>query len=121
MILYHYTSKAGYDGISSTNVLMPSTDTVMDSTYGKGHYFTDLEPPACERQIASYCWQNKYMTSKVEYYLKLDVPDYLAKYCRQHVYLVSDGAIKNFSVLNRGQKPQCALRPCTSCRFDPLA
>lgn len=120
MTLYHYTSKAGYDGISSMNVLMPSTDTVMDSTYGKGHYFTDLEPSTCERQIASYCWQNKYMTFRVQYYLKLDVPDYVVKYCREHVYLVSDGAIKNFNLLGRGEKPECSLKPCTSCHLDPL-
>lgn len=119
MILYHYTSKTGYDGISSTKVLMPSSDLVTDSTYGRGHYFTDMEPTACERQIASYCWQNKFMTFKVEYYLKLDIPDYFVKYCRSHVYLVSAGAVSNFNVLNRGSKPQCTLKPCERCSLDP--
>ncbi|MDD2927684.1 MAG: HYD1 signature containing ADP-ribosyltransferase family protein [Candidatus Omnitrophica bacterium] len=121
MVLYHYTDQSGYDGISSTNTLMPSTDTMTDSTYGKGHYFTDLEPNECERQIASYCWQNKFMTFKVQYYLKLDIPDYVKKYCRPHVYLVPVGILGKFNLLSKGLKQSCdGVKPCESCRFDPL-
>lgn len=115
MILYHYTSKNGFDGIGNTNVLMPSTDTVTDSTYGVGHYFTDLDPSNCDRLIALRCWENKFMDFKVNYYIKLDIPDYVLKYCRPNVYLVSSGAVKNFNVLSKGAKQICVLRPCDNC------
>jgi hypothetical protein len=121
MVLFHYTSKVGYEGINTTRALMPSSDTVTDSTYGLGHYFTDLEPSYCERRIASHCWQNKYMTFKVEYYLKIEIPDHIVKYCRQHVYLVTNGAISSFTVLDKGQKPLCKLKPCELCQSDPTS
>jgi len=119
MILYHYTSKIGYDSIGNTNILMPSTDRVMDSTYGEGHYFTDLIPTSCERLIALRCWENKFMTFKVEYYLKLNIPDIAIKRCRTNVFLVSSGAIRNFNLIEKGPKPYCRLKPCDSCYLDP--
>jgi hypothetical protein len=122
MDLYHYTNQAGYNAIVTSGVLLPSTDRVIDATYGEGYYFTDLGPSSCERRIADACWQNKFMTFKVEYYIKFNIPYGLAKWCRSNVYLVTTGTMTNFNVLEKGRKPNCSLKTWTSCEkcsLDP--
>ncbi|KAI1076148.1 hypothetical protein F5B20DRAFT_335595 [Whalleya microplaca] len=44
-VLYHYTNKAGYDGIMASKSIFPSTvDGIKNTHYGKGVYFTPLSP-----------------------------------------------------------------------------
>lgn len=123
MILYHYTDARGYNGITSTNVLMPSTDAMIDAAHGPGHYFTDLSPDMCDRLIAKHCWRDKFKTDNVRYFLKCDIPVGIPKPClgQPHVYLVPIGALRNFNLSDKGPKPNCALKPCDKCRFDPPA
>ena len=62
------------------------------------------------------------MTHKVEYYLKFDIPNSFAKWCRQNVYLVVTGTVTNFNVLEKGRKPYCTLKTsttCENCYLDP--
>ncbi|NEQ38683.1 MAG: DUF4157 domain-containing protein, partial [Okeania sp. SIO3I5] len=42
---YHYTDKTGHDGIKASKEIWPSTkDGLAHTHYGKGHYFSDLDP-----------------------------------------------------------------------------
>lgn len=42
---YHYTDKNGHDGITANKTIWPSTEDGLAHThYGKGHYFSDLDP-----------------------------------------------------------------------------
>jgi len=42
---YHYTDKAGHDGIKASKTMWPSTEDGLAHThYGKGHYFADIDP-----------------------------------------------------------------------------
>ncbi|MCK4352570.1 hypothetical protein KAW65_04090 [candidate division WOR-3 bacterium] len=121
MILYHYTDFVGYNGISSSGNLIPSTDTVVDATYGKGHYFTDLAPTACDKQIMKCCWQNTFMTYRIGYYIKLSIPEVYVKKCpREHVYLVPIGSITKFTLVDKGKKTECSLKPCEKCSLNLL-
>ena len=119
MILYHYTDVTGYNGINSTNVLMPSRDSMIDATHGPGHYFTDLSPDACDKLIAWYCWRNKNLTDRVQYFLQCDIPYGVYRWCKGHVYLVLEGAVSNFNLQRKGSKPYCRSKPCDICYSDP--
>lgn len=43
--VYHYTDKAAGKRIMSSGKIRRSTDTVLDTAYGEGTYFTSLAPP----------------------------------------------------------------------------
>ena len=58
MILYHYTSAGGIDGIRTTGVIRQSTDHIRDAMLGAGVYFTSMDPNRYSKeQIAqnNYC------------------------------------------------------------------
>lgn len=120
MVLYHYTDAKGYNGITNTNVLMPSTDSMIDATHGRGYYFTDLSPDKCDRQIAKCCWGNKLFTDRVQYFLTCDIPQGVYQWCKPNVYLVPEGRASNFNLIRKGPKPYCSLKPCNACSLDPV-
>jgi len=91
MILYHYTSKDSYDGITKSKKWYPSNGFIQqDSAYGHGWYMTDIDPKKCYGWTVAYCWQriDSDIFGKVEYYLKFEVPDWMVKKGREHVYLI---------------------------------
>jgi hypothetical protein len=93
MILYHYTSKDSYEGITKSKKWYPSNGFIQtDSAHGHGWYMTDMDPEKCDGWTVAYCWQrvDQEIFGKVEYYLKLDVPDFMVKKGREHVYLIPE-------------------------------
>ncbi len=115
MILYHYTSKAAFNQILATNTIQPTDPwTTMDKAYGHGWYFTDLPPDKCDAWTVAYCWRSLSVFSKVECYLKFDVPDYTLKHCRDHVYMVSTWE-KQIQYLEGKPTPKCPKGPCVMC------
>lgn len=118
MILYHYTTKEGYDEIQRTGTINPSNPwTTMDAAYGTGWYFTDLDPEKCDVMVIYYCWNNTSDTvlQRVEYYLKFDIDSTILKKTREHVFMVESwdrGLIKHIgSYKNR----DCPKKPCNTC------
>jgi len=115
MILYHYTSKSAFDEIVRTGKLLPTDPwTTMDAAYGHGWYFTDLSPDKCDAWTVAYCWRSLSVFTRVEYYLKFDIPDGLATNCRDHVYMLRNWD-KRIQYLEGKQTPKCPQAPCTVC------
>jgi hypothetical protein len=115
MILYHYTSKTAFDQITATGNILPTDPwTTMDKAYGYGWYFTDLEPDKCDAWTVAHCWRTVSEFTKVQCYLKFEIPDGLAKYCREHVYMLSswDNRIK---YLEGKETPKCGKGSCLVC------
>jgi len=115
MKLYHYTTKFSYEQIIKTNTLMISDPfTTMDAAYGKGWYFTDQSPDKCNAWTVAYCWRSLKVFDKVEYYLEYEIPDYLLRKCRDHVYMLTywDSQIKR---INNGETPKCSKGSCLMC------
>jgi len=115
MILYHYTSKIAFDQIIRTGEIMPTDPwTTMDKAYGHGWYFTDLAPDNCNAWTVAHCWRTISEFSKVQCYMKFDIPDGLATYCRQHVFMLSvwDNRIK---YLEGKETPKCGKGSCFVC------
>ena len=115
MILYHYTSKACFDRIKKTESLDVSDPwTTMDASYGRGWYFTDLEPTNCDAWTIAHCWKNLSAFSKVECYLKFDIPDHIIKHCRDHVYMINNWH-ENIKYLEGNNTPKCGKGSCFVC------
>jgi hypothetical protein len=115
MILFHYTSKKSFDEILQTNKILASDPwTAMDAAYGHGWYFTDLPPDQCDAWTVAYCWRSISVFSKVECYMKFDIPDGSLKHCRDHVYMLSewDDRIK---YIEGKETPKCSKGPCILC------
>jgi hypothetical protein len=115
MVLYHYTSKAAFDEIMRTKTLQRSKPwTAMDSFYGEGWYFTDLPPNTCNAWTIAYCWRSLSVYSRVESYLKFDIPEDIPSHCRDHVYMINlwDNRIK---YLEGKETPKCPKGLCIIC------
>lgn len=116
MILYHYTDQQGYYSIyNSGGKLIPSDPwTTMDSAYGMGYYFTDLDPTKCESWLAYICWR-KPTYDRVRYFFSYEVASWLFTTCREHVYLVSNWDVNNIKLLKHGENGICPKKPHESC------
>ena len=115
MILYHYTSKKSFDDILRTNSIIPSDPwTTMDASYGRGWYFTELPPDKCDAWTIAHCWRSVSVFSKVESYLKFDIPDDILKHCRDHVYMIN-GWDNRIKYIEGKETPKCSKAPCALC------
>jgi len=88
MILYHYTSNKSFNEITRTGLKASAPWTAKDSAYGPGWYFTDLAPETCDAWTVAFCWRRLDVFTRVESYLKYDIPDEIVTFCREHVYMI---------------------------------
>mmetsp|Transcript_18299 Transcript_18299/g.34964 ORF Transcript_18299/g.34964 Transcript_18299/m.34964 type:complete len:344 (-) Transcript_18299:132-1163(-) len=93
MILYHYTSSAGYEGIQRTQQINASTG----GKYGFGVYLTDLDPTENERQdIAKELYRSggvkNLASGKLDHYVAVDLLDFMVERApgREHVFVYRD-------------------------------
>jgi len=115
MILYHYTSKAAYRNIMATGKIVASNPwTTMDSAYGSGWYFTDLEPTNCDAWTVAHCWRRLDVFDRVESYLKFEIPESVTRKCRDHVYMVNQWG-NSIKYLDGGDTPRCSKGSCFMC------
>ena len=119
MALYHYTTQTRHDAILRSKTLNHSSDIQQDSTYGIGWYFTDLDPESCEKIRMHYCWQRGTLHQRVKYYFQLAVVGAIPQWKRKHVYFVPLNANVSFRIVSHGEVPECPLKPCHTCRFNP--
>ncbi|KAI1346431.1 hypothetical protein F5Y01DRAFT_319721 [Xylaria sp. FL0043] len=77
--LYHYTDKAGYDGILAKLFMKPSViEGIRHTHYGKGIYLTDLAPSDFKQLGDQPCIEwlfnsiNSYSVKKTAYVIALD-------------------------------------------------
>ena len=71
--LIHYTNKEGYQQILETEKLNPSVG-IKNARYGEGQYFTNLEPKDYTAgQISRKLYVVPWNTSKLQYYIKIDM------------------------------------------------
>ncbi len=107
MILHHYTSMDAFNEITRTRTINASDPwTTMDAAYGRGWYFTDITPDKCRAWTVAYCWRRLDIFTRVEAYLKFDIPEEVLQHCREHVYMLAewDSRIK---YLDGGPVPKC--------------
>ena len=94
MKVYHYTSHESLTQIITSNELYPSwLNPQMDTAFGEGWYFTDLEPNVtpCE-DLEMSLWMRREPT-KSRRYVCFEVHDSLLQKCRPHVYRLRIEAI----------------------------
>jgi hypothetical protein len=87
MEVYHYTSHESLLQIIASNDLHPSwLNPQMDTAFGEGWYFTNLEPNTtpCE-DLEQSLWMKK-EPIKSRRYIKFEIHDSLLQFCRPNVY-----------------------------------
>ena len=87
MKVYHYTSHESLTQIIVSNELHPSwLNPQMDTAFGEGWYFTNLEPhiTPCE-DLEMSLWMRREPV-KSRRYIAFEIHDSLLQYCRPHVY-----------------------------------
>ena len=76
MWLYHYTDAKSASSIKSSKVIYQSTDTMKDTLWGQGTYFTDMDPNNhTAEQIVSNNWKSNLTTAiqqKIQYCIKVE-------------------------------------------------
>ena len=65
MLLYHYTTKDGKDGIAQGRVIYQSTDQIKDCLLGEGVYLTSLSPRSHSKEDIA---RNNYGEYKVVFF-----------------------------------------------------
>ncbi|WP_157243772.1 RHS repeat-associated core domain-containing protein [Paenibacillus jilunlii] len=89
LILYHYTTKKGYEGIMSSGVIYPSTTAKRpkDARLGDGVYFTDVAPNSISyKELSQILYLNENQTQNTLYYVAIDVTDLVLEYGRAHIF-----------------------------------
>ena len=87
--LIHYTNKEGYQQILETEKLNPSVG-IKNARYGEGQYFTNLEPKDYTAgQISRKLYGVPWNTSKLQYYIKIDMKGLNLIQNNPHNFLVS--------------------------------
>ena len=74
--LYHYTDVNAAASINSSKLIYQSTDTIKDAVWGKGTYFTDMDPNNhTAKQIAQNNWRSNLTATirqKIQYCIKVN-------------------------------------------------
>ena len=107
MILYHYTTKEGYDQIKRTKqFILSDKNTTMDAASGDGLYFTKIDPEKCESYLTFACWGIP-VFDRTRYYFKCSIVDTIVKECRPNVYLVKSWEIGQLHIIEDGATRYC--------------
>ena len=94
MKVYHYTSHESLTQIINSNELFPSwLNPQMDTAFGEGWYFTDLEPHVtpCE-DLEMSLWMRR-EPNKSRRYIAFEIHNSILEYCRPHVWRLRIEAI----------------------------
>jgi HYD1 signature containing ADP-ribosyltransferase len=100
MVVYHYTSESSLMGIVTSNEFYPSyLNPQMDTAFGEGWYFTDLNPNTTPNEdLEQSLWQRSEPV-KSRRYIAFEIHDSLLQKCRDNVYrlkieAITEGVIK---------------------------
>jgi len=89
--LFHYTDRAGHDGIRATSQLLPSTKArnPREARYGDGQYLTDIPPGTMSGARLSRALRgNPFQGRRFTHYVEIDVAGLQVVMGAPHVYLV---------------------------------
>jgi hypothetical protein len=89
--LYHYTDEKGLAGITSSNVLYPSTKakTPNDARYGDGQYLSDIVPGTkTPAQLSRAFLGVPYQGRRFTHYVEIDIKDLNVVQGRTNVFVV---------------------------------
>jgi hypothetical protein len=114
MILYHYTTKSLFSEMTRSK--NPFSKDFWKSMGGgqDGWTFTDISPDNCNVLNLAFCQKNVYVFSKIECYLKFDVPENLVQKTEEHLFKVKDWD-KRIQYVEGQATPKCANGPCLMC------
>jgi len=89
MLMYHYTSQEAITSITISSKFQPSSfeTSLDDAVYGKGWYFTDLNPNTPDSTLFTRLW-NMVVPSRVKNYIVFDIDKSILTRCRDHVWKV---------------------------------
>ncbi len=90
-ILYHYTSKEGYDAILASQVLQPSlkANNPKDARYGDGQYLSDILPGTKRPGQLSYIFLNiPFQGKQFTHYIGIVVTGLTVVKGRDYVFVV---------------------------------
>lgn len=91
MILYHYTSEAGYRDILACKRLRPSlrASNPRDARHGDGQYLTDIMPGTKRPAQLSYIFLRiPYQGRRFTHYVGINTSDLRVVPGRQHVFVI---------------------------------
>ena len=101
-ILHHYTSEAGYAGISTSKVIRPSlrANNPKDARYGDGQYLSDI-PPGTKTigQLSMLFFGIPWGGKRFTHFFSLDVTKLEVTFGRKHVYVVKNSG--NLTISDR--------------------
>jgi hypothetical protein len=80
VVLYHYTTAEGCEGILSDGFIRSSSDTARDAVLGKGVYLTSLPPHTGDWKLIKNNWDGKRSAllnklDHLDYYVAFDSKD----------------------------------------------
>jgi hypothetical protein len=80
VLLYHYTTAEGCEGILEDGFIRSSTDTTRDAVLGRGVYLTSLPPETDDWRLIKNNWDGRRRPllsklHKVDYYIVFDSDD----------------------------------------------
>src|SRR5258707_15605703 len=96
MKVYHYTSRESLTQITTSDYFYPSyLNPQMDTAFGEGWYFTDLEPHTTpDEDLEQSIWLRREPV-KSKCYVVFEIDDSLLQLCRHHVYRLKTNAVSN--------------------------
>lgn len=89
--LFHYTDKAGLEGIMKTRLLRPSLVALnpADARYGDGQYFSDVVPGTASLSVLSRLFLGfPFQGQRFTHYVKVDVTGLVPIFGRSGVFVV---------------------------------
>src|SRR5437588_13046976 len=89
--LYHYTDRAGLDGILQTQVLLASmaASHPRDVRYGNGQYLTDVVPGTkTSAQLSRLLYGHPFLGHRCTHYVEIDVTGLTVRRGRIGVYVI---------------------------------
>jgi hypothetical protein len=93
---YHYTTKSALNNIVNTQRFTPSyLEKTLDSTFGEGHYFTDLPPESSDIILTKTLWLKEH-TEKINAFIAFEIDDSILEKCtnRRSVYRLPLGVVQ---------------------------
>ena len=96
MKVYHYTSEQSLMQIITSNLFYPSyLNPQMDTAFGEGWYFTDLDPDNTPNEDLEQSLWLRAEPVKSKRFIAFEIDKSLLQECRPHVYRLKRGVVDN--------------------------
>jgi hypothetical protein len=95
--LYHYTTHDSHDKIVQSKTLRPSYRfQTLDSTYGDGHYLTDMPPHTSDDEL--FALWGRPLPERVQAFIAFQIDSSLIQKCAEGIYRLPLGVVLEHSL-----------------------